>query len=261
MTKDNIINFPVSSKEAEESYFHNTLPTSPDLAYFTNDLINDTYSPLALRTYQDRQESNDSTWLDYVPVLLGVPAYVDTVMQLDAAELPTLEVPLGLLTDLAFITNVSFHVAIEWQDEEDLLHLMHINFEEFQKMARVKDNALNERFSNSEIHDRKQFIISIFLDQDREERKETLLNVILAEGCKRLTDLNIIELFSWAAERFDTENSFVNFADFYNSVISIVDLHPVDLLHDKRIIYANDIVARTSNQDLLIAIEGEANEL
>lgn len=45
MTKDNIINFPVNSEEAEESYFHNTLPTSPDLAYFTNDLINDTYSP------------------------------------------------------------------------------------------------------------------------------------------------------------------------------------------------------------------------
>ena len=128
-------------------------------------------------------------------------------------------------------------------------------------MARVKRNGLNQMYSPTDVHNRKQFLVSLFLEQREQDAKETLLNVILAEGATRLNELDLIELYSWARITFNAENYFYNFSDFYNSVIHIVDLHPVDLLHDKRIIYANDVVARTSNDDLVTAIESEVEEI
>jgi len=260
MTKDNVINFSERSKEAQENFSQTPIPTASDLAYYTNNLIRADYTPIAVQAYKDRQRTNESSWLDYLTVMLGVPSYVDYEVQLDELEIPTLEIPFGMVMDLAFVTNVDFNVVVPFEDTEGLIQYLHISLENFEYMARVKRNALNQMYSPTDVHNRKQFIVSLFIEQREQDEKETLLNVILAEGATRLNELDLIELYSWARITFNAENYFYNFSDFYNSVIHIVDLHPVDLLHDKRIIYANDVVARTSNDDLVTAIESEVEE-
>ena len=259
MTKDNVINFSERSKEAQENFSQTPIPTASDLAYYTNNLIRADYTPIAVQAYKDRQRTNESSWLDYLTVMLGVPSYVDYEVQLDELEIPTLEIPFGMVMDLAFVTNVDFNVVVPFEDTEGLIQYLHISLENFEYMARVKRNALNQMYSPTDVHNRKQFIVSLFIEQREQDEKETLLNVILAEGATRLNELDLIELYSWARITFNAENYFYNFSDFYNSVIHIVDLHPVDLLHDKRIIYANDVVARTSNDDLVTAIESEVS--
>jgi hypothetical protein len=260
MNKDNVINFLGRSKEAQENFSQTPIPTASDIAYYTNNLIRTDYTPIAVQAYKDRQRTNESSWLDYLTVMLGVPSYVDYEAQLDELEIPTLEIPFGMVMDLAFVTNVDFNVVVPFEDTEGLIQYLHISLENFEYMARVRRNALNQMYSPTDVHNRKQFLVSLFIDQREQDEKETLLNVILAEGATRLNELDLIELYSWARVTFDAENYFYNFSDFYNSVIHIVDLHPVDLLHDKRIIYANDVVARTSNDDLVTAIESEVEE-
>ena len=261
MTKDNVINFSERSKEAQENFSQTPIPTASDLAYYTNNLIRADYTPIAVQAYKDRQRTNESSWLDYLTVMLGVPSYVDYEVQLDELEISTLEIPFGMVMDLAFVTNVDFNVVVPFEDTEGLIQYLHISLENFEYMARVKRNALNQMYSPTDVHNRKHFIVSLFIEQREQDEKETLLNVILAEGATRLNELDLIELYSWARITFNAENYFYNFSDFYNSVIHIVDLHPVDLLHDKRIIYANDVVARTSNDDLVTAIESEVEEI
>ena len=261
MNKDNVINFSERSKEAQENFPQTPIPTASDIAYYTNNLIRTDYTPIAVQAYKDRQRTNESSWLDDLTVMLGVPSYVDYEVQLDELEIPTLEIPFGMVMDLAFVTNVDFNVVVPFEDTEGLIQYLHISLENFEYMARVKRNALNQMYSPTDVHNRKHFIVSLFIEQREQDEKETLLNVILAEGATRLNELDLIELYSWARVTFDAENYFYNFSDFYNSVIHIVDLHPVDLLHDKRIIYANDVVARTSNDDLVTAIESEVEEI
>jgi hypothetical protein len=259
MNKDNVINFSGRSKEAQENFPQTPIPTASDVAYYTNSLIRKDYTPIAVQAYKERLRTNESSWLDYLTVMLGVPSYVDCEAQLDELEIPTLEIPFGMVMDLAFVTNIDFNVVVPFEDTEGLIQYLHISLENFEYMARVKRNALNQMYSPTDVHNRKQFIVSLFLEQREQDEKETLLNVILAEGATRLNELDLIELYTWARITFDAENYFYNFSDFYNSVIHIVDLHPVDLLHDKRIIYANDVVARTSNDNLVTAIESEVS--
>jgi len=259
MNKDNVINFSERSKEAQENFPQTPIPSASAVAYYTNSLIRKDYTPIAVQAYKDRLRTNESSWLDDLTVMLGVPSYVDYEVQLDELEIPTLEIPFGMVMDLAFVTNVDFNVVVPFEDTEGLIQYLHISLENFEYMARVKKNALNQMYSPTDVHNRKQFIVSLFLEQREQDAKETLLNVILAEGATRLNELDLIELYTWARITFDAENYFYNFSDFYNSVIHIVDLHPVDLLHDKRIIYANDVVARTSNDNLVTAIESEVS--
>jgi hypothetical protein len=265
--KNNVIQFPNKSEAKQDTFPEMHIPLPSEVAYYTNNLISYEHTPAAIRAYTQRQDANEATWLDYVTVLLGVPSYVETVSQLEELDIPALECPLGLLTDLAFVTNVSFNVAVQWEDEDDVMHLLHVSFEEFEFMARVKANALNGLFDQSEIHDRKQFIVTLFLEREKQDHKDTMLNAILAiastEGSTypNMYALDLIQLYEWATETFDVESYFNSFADFYNSVISLVDTHPVDLKHDQRIIYANETVGRTSNDDLVAMVEGELEEL
>ena len=267
MTNDNVIEFPKRYRSPEEGYPQNHIPTPEAFAYFTNEFIDERHTTYAGKAYIDRLDAEDTSWLDYVTVVLGVPSYIQTQEDLEAINIPVLEVPLGMLLDLAFVSNVSFNVAVQWEDEDDVMHLLHVSFQEFEFMARVKANALNELFDESEIHDRKQFIITLFLEREKQDHKDTMLNAILAiastEGSTypNIYALDLIQLHEWATETFDVESYLYSFADFYNSVISLVDTNPVDLKHDQRIIYANETVGRTSNAVLVAMVEGELKEL
>ena len=264
MTNDNVIEFPKRYRSPEEGYPKNHIPTPEAFAYFTNEFIDERHTTYAGKAYLDRLEAEDTSWLDYVTVLLGVPSYIQTQVDLEAINIPVLEVPLGMLVDLAFVSNVSFNVAVQWEDEDDVMHLLHVSFQEFEFMARVKANALNELFDEAEIHDRKQFIITLFLERAKQDHKDISLNTLMAvsstmpleyEGTE-LKDLDLIQLYHYGKETIDMDD-FTCFADFYNSVISLIDSHPVDLRHDKRIIFANDVVGRTATKDLVNYIEAE----
>ena len=269
MTNDNVIEFPVRYRTPEESYPNNPIPTPEAFAYFTNDYINDSHTTYAGKAYLDRQANDESSsWLDNVSVLLGVPSYINTQEQLEELSLPALSVPFGMLTDLSFVSNVNFNVVVPWESEEDEINFLHISFEDFEMMARAKANTLNDLYNLSEINDRKQFIVSLFLEEQEQDKKEITLNTILAvattmpfeyEGVP-LKDLDLIGLYHYAKETVDMQH-FSCFADWYNTIISLVEQHPVDLLHDKRVIHANDVVGRTANTDLAAAIDVETKEL
>jgi hypothetical protein len=284
MNDGNIIKFKPKREPLKISFSEIDIANVDLLNTLTPEIVQKHYLLFAKHCYEARYLAKQQTWLDRLVVFVGIPAWILSEAQLDQEQPSYTRVPLGLLIDLFNATDISLPIAVTYKSDENNNLLIHTEVERFVNASKQKAKMLELLYTQFAVSTRSKFIVEILQEKNELDDKLVVALASLA-FCEAVASGNnnvfewlwgsaeydlatianfyksceINQVYQLADEFLQADSNFNGPQDFMATVELLVEADPNAVCYDKRMQYANGLLARSLDSVMVRVEEDEVN--